>query len=390
MTGALDPVPSMARATSQRSHPGLPERQPNLPDGNRRRDPGETGAQTWPQERHASFTDENCRRDQGDSGAQPNRKNRLQPGDIMNFDPAELNVAFFIRRCEQIAEMEGERAVLRVLPRCLKGEALEWYTSLASDLRTRMNHGLSEWSNQLLRQFQVNRFDALRDAEKLRFRFDCSDTLSLSRYFIKKVNLLKNAGITDLASIVQHLHTGLNAHLALVTQYNKENTIVEGFIRAARFHEPAARRLWAAGYRKESASRPPVKTYKFPGLPPFKRNIKESGTYRYRLPPLPRQDARKPLALHAPGTKPAPPKLRPRGKPFRPCRHCGGDHYDPDCPTMRRAARAYQIAEEEFDDPLTEQSDSDKESGRNQPRAPPRPYVVKESENNSGKESDSP
>ena len=183
------------------------------------------------------------------------RESHLRPNDVMLYDPAETNVALFTRRCHQIAEREGERAVLRVLPMCLKGEVLEWYTSLGAELRIKMNLSLAEWEKQMLQQYRPNRFDALREAEKLKFRFDCAGSPSLNQYFTKKINLLENAGITDPADIVQHLHTGLDAQLALVTQFN-DGSPVDEFIRLCRFREPAARRVWNTGRRTRVATRP--------------------------------------------------------------------------------------------------------------------------------------
>ena len=52
------------------------------------------------------------------------RSTKIRPNDLMIFDPTETKVSFFVRRCQQIATLEGEKAVLRVLPLCLKGEAL--------------------------------------------------------------------------------------------------------------------------------------------------------------------------------------------------------------------------------------------------------------------------
>jgi hypothetical protein len=49
---------------------------------------------------------------------------KIRPNDLMIFNPAGTKVSFFVRRCQQIAALEGERAVLRVLLLCLKGEAL--------------------------------------------------------------------------------------------------------------------------------------------------------------------------------------------------------------------------------------------------------------------------
>ena len=292
--------------------------------------------------------------------SQEPKGNRLLPVDVMLFDPAEGNVAFFTRRFRQIADLEGDRAVIRVLPMCLKGEALEWYTALDLESRTKMNRDITEWEAQLLQQYRPNTVDALKEAERLKFRFDQTNALSLNQYFTKKVNLLEDAGITDQVNVVRHLHAGLDAQLALVTRFERETTVAE-FIRSCRFHEPAARRVWLDAHWKDN-SRSLIKPWTPPARLPPRAQARENEAQR--PPPVPTwKDKRKthrPLALPAP--RPQREAARPRGKPFRPCRHCGGDHYDPDCPTMRRAARAYQIAQNENDYEERSQSDTDEDN----------------------------
>jgi hypothetical protein len=272
-------------------------------------------------------------------------KSRVRPNDIMVFDPHETKVAFFVRRCQHMAEIEGERAILRVLPMCLKGEALEWYTSLSDPVRRQMNGSLAAWETQLLSQYRPNRFDALREAEKLKFRFFRAETMPLNLYFTKKINLLEDAGINDPDMIVQHLHAGLEPHLALVSTFKESNNSVDEFIRNVRFHEPAAKRVWESS-RRETMDRA-VKR-------PF---LREAEPNRIRQPAP--EYYKKPLAL------PAPPKKGGR-KPLRPCRHCSGDHWDNECPTARKRSVAYKTEVEELEEADEEDSDSKEEEYQRQ------------------------
>lgn len=63
---------------------------------------------------------------------------RLRFTEVMEFEFEIISVAFFVRRFNHIAEIEGPEAVLCILPMCLKGAALEWHTSLSARVRREM------------------------------------------------------------------------------------------------------------------------------------------------------------------------------------------------------------------------------------------------------------
>ena len=131
---------------------------------------------------------------------------------------------------------------------------------------------------------------------------------------------------------------------------------MEGFIKSVRFHETAARRVWEGTQKRDLGEKSTRKVRPFEPrfVPQYRPNLARGARPGQTQPgvnskPIGQQEgenqgkpnpARRQLAL------PAPTPFRRTVKPFRPCRHCGGNHYDPDCPTMRRAARAYQIAED--------------------------------------------
>ena len=101
--------------------------------------------------------------------------------------------------------MEGEQAVLNVLPLCLAGDALEWHTDLPTDTKLDMNESLAEWTAQLLAEFKPDATTAHTEAARLKFRFATRDELSLSTYLRRKRALLGDADVTDTSSVV-HSH----------------------------------------------------------------------------------------------------------------------------------------------------------------------------------------
>jgi hypothetical protein len=128
---------------------------------------------------------------------------KLRPQDVMLFDPEEQSAAFFIRRFQHIAELEDESSVLRVLPMCLKDFALEWHNSLSAIVRHEMNQSTRVWEDELLREYRPNRFESLKKAEALKFRFD--KKLTLSQYLSRKTNLLHDARIHDEKTMMCYL-----------------------------------------------------------------------------------------------------------------------------------------------------------------------------------------
>lgn len=71
-------------------------------------------------------------------------RSRLCPSDVLLWDPKELSPVFFMDRFRQVAETEGEREVLVVLPLCLKGDAIGWHNGLSRDTKRIMNNSIDE------------------------------------------------------------------------------------------------------------------------------------------------------------------------------------------------------------------------------------------------------
>ena len=52
----------------------------------------------------------------------------------MLYDPKMTNVVLFIKRINQIADLYSTSTVLKQLPLCIHGEAMEWYASLEEEI----------------------------------------------------------------------------------------------------------------------------------------------------------------------------------------------------------------------------------------------------------------
>lgn len=97
------------------------------------------------------------------------RPHRLEPDDIMTFDPKTTDVKFFVRRIRIIVAQEGERPVLNILPFCLKGRALTWHTELPEVLQDQMAHEVEVWYEELEQEFKRQLIEARQEACQLKF-----------------------------------------------------------------------------------------------------------------------------------------------------------------------------------------------------------------------------
>ena len=128
----------------------------------------------------------------------------------MLYDPKATGVALFIKRISQIADLHGTSAVLKQLPLCMRGEAMEWYASLEEDITEWMAHSLHIWASELRLRFQKDRLQCREEVDRLQFSFAREDTLSLRQYITRKRNLYDESGLKDTDEIVHRLWRGLD------------------------------------------------------------------------------------------------------------------------------------------------------------------------------------
>ncbi|EDN03052.1 predicted protein [Histoplasma mississippiense (nom. inval.)] len=267
------------------------------------------------------------------------RPARLRAGDVMLFDPAETDVMAFISRLEFIATQEGEDAVLRVFPLCLKGQALEWHNGLSAEMRKDMSASLLATISELGREFQLSEGEAWAKAQSLRFSFDKSDELPLALYISRKINLLRAASISDSAMVKRLLWEGLESNLSLITPLIPTERL-DDFRRRIRDNESAARRAWAdrkaqfAEYIRNSRrfdQNNDRRSYRTPLAKQQTEAIK---------PSVPAADPGAIPPVGAPTTSKLPIRRTEGGKPPAPaagCYVCGGPHYANRCPRKGEA-----------------------------------------------------
>jgi hypothetical protein len=300
------------------------------------------------------------KQDHGNEYQSQPRPNKLRAHDVMTFDSEEHTAAFFIRRFQHIAEIEGDAAVLRVLLMCLKGAALEWHNSLSSVVRHEMNQNLWAWEDELLREYRPNRFESLKKVKDLIFRFE--DDLTLSQYLSRKTNLLHDAGIHDEDVMVSYLWEGLEPKLALATTIRDDGETLEGFGRRVRRNEEAARRVHDENkprYLKTIEKKSYTKNFEADGHRKYEKkdkNIISTERVQKLLDKLSTgtsSDLKKEETYKRP-LRTTNGNVSAKGPP-RPCRHCEGDHWDRDCNKNKdKDVKKVMIIDEDTTDPLSE------------------------------------
>ena len=162
----------------------------------------------------------------------------------MLYDPKATGVALFIKRINQIVDLHGTSAVLKQLPLCMRGEAMEWYASLEEDTTERMAHSLHIWASKLRLRFQKDHLQCREEADQLQFSFAREDTLSLRQYITRKRNLYDESGLKDTDEIVHRLWRGLDPILMnSIRPYDTGNNMTD-FCTALYEQEYSARQVW--------------------------------------------------------------------------------------------------------------------------------------------------
>lgn len=174
---------------------------------------------------------------------QQSRERSLKSQNVMIWDFVEHFVKFFIRRFQQITNIEETRAMLKILFMCLKTNAFEWHNDFFVVMRAKLNENLIVWKDELIREFRFNKFEFLKKTKKMIFRFDDKEQ-NLNQYLIRKINLLHDASMLNENIIMRHLWEGLEIQLTLVTSLREDEDITKAFEKRIRNNEQIAQRVW--------------------------------------------------------------------------------------------------------------------------------------------------
>jgi hypothetical protein len=130
-------------------------------------DSSDTDDSRYRYRRHRKDHDSRRSRTYKDRSSSRETIKKLRPEDVMLYDPKTTSVTVFIKRIKQVRTLYGRKAVLKVLPLCLRGKALDWYTHLSESTTEDMQHSIKLWAKYLDRRFKQNPLDARKEADRL-------------------------------------------------------------------------------------------------------------------------------------------------------------------------------------------------------------------------------
>ena len=300
----------------------------------------------------------------------------LKPDDIYEFRPVEgsqddVDYFLFSERILDMTAIHGEDKVLPSLASCLKSSrAKKWMGTLSEQDKERLRTSTNDWIELLHRDFGIKPTRARQFAMREVFSF--SQNRRALQYYENKVTWLKIAGIVDEPTICSEVREGLkDPQYRSLVRLGEEPTLAK--LRNDMLEcEDDAKALWRLAQQQLAQQRPapfdrqrrppvpqqqnpppnaysrgrgyPQRPYQ-PSQPPSQyqpqppRNTSyrpnQRGNYAPQQARNQRFDSqgqqghqsRPPLAI-ASNDSPTPP---------RPCRFCGQNHWDRECPNYNPA-----------------------------------------------------
>jgi len=315
--------------------------------------------------------------------AAPARDNRpVRAEYIYDFSPADspddMSYHFFIERINDMVAQYDEERVLPSLVSCLKNErARMWYASLSDGDKNNMRASTQGWKNVLKRDFGIKPFRAKQLAAREKFSF--SQGRSVLNYFDRKIACLRISGVEEEDMQCHEIKDGIKDPelRSLIRLHGADNSTA--WLRQELIDtENDAKSLWQKNQRAPPPPRPQFQLRRGGARGANRSDASISRDFRdERRSPAKDKDK----ARDKKGEAPRRGAMRGRGagggrtserlaitasaseRPPRPCRFCGGNHWDRDCNYNRSKAsvsayhcyhlniaeEAYEAAEQEYE-----------------------------------------
>lgn len=258
---------------------------------------------------------------------------RLKPEEMGIFDGQNMSVHLYVRQIQHRVRLYGYQRVLEVLPLCMKGAAMDWYTSLSDSQLSRMTTDIDEWIIALRHRFQKDAMLAEDEANRCKHSFE-HESLDVRQYITRKQTLLYDAGFEgqDELLLIQKIWRDLDPTLQNAVTIDPYMTM-EDFVSLCYQKEYSARRMFEQ-QRRQANGQLRVAAQEF-----ARRRQDQPSAYRPALQP------------RTTNAKALPEPPRPALKSITsnridrplayPCRHCGGKHKDFECPDRPPRPRTY-------------------------------------------------
>ncbi|BEI86683.1 hypothetical protein CcaverHIS002_0700290 [Cutaneotrichosporon cavernicola] len=264
-----------------------------------------------------------------DDPYKPRHRFTLKPGDFPKFSATtDTNIDDWITTVSMILDQTGvaDFEITSRLPLVLTGAASKWFIGLSPEERRNLRTW-SQWCDRLRTAFRPADYDlVLRDRARNRVLLPSEN---VSDYFYDKVRLLRTAYPTN--SDREHVYDvllGLPQRFRALCHIDTDVPIDQLHRNLVEYAV-----LLPRGYTNGVA--PPVAAHA--------RTSHHVGTTVAATKPAPASGGTPALSAPppAPPGAPKPPAAR---APQRPCRYCGGSHWDRECPNPKKDANVSRPA----------------------------------------------
>jgi len=161
------------------------------------------------------------------------------------------NASVFLDRLDDIVKLRGGEVVRNNIPTCLRGTALQWYTTELSENEKAFFRGAStttnpqdpihRWKVAIRRRWNPPASVALQNFMATRYTLSMATSgISMIQYFSTKIRLAKEAGFSDVYQQLLAVWNGLDIEVREHIPEPDEDTTVEKFRKSLEERE----RLW--------------------------------------------------------------------------------------------------------------------------------------------------
>ncbi len=215
----------------------------------------------------------------------------LSSENIGYFDPTAISeeghvyndVFDFKERIETCVQQWSEQKVKPLIPACLRGDALKWYSKdLGKDTRELLSRVCSsdEWTNRLVTRFKLDKDRALTRMYGTKYRLDDAKRGLVACQYTKSIlKLTKHAGIEAIQTRLSHAYYNLASEFRQDIAW-RSNMTIEEFLEQLDKHQETWKER--AGYYRIHRRSPPVKQ-----TPPQNKNrgwpLQET-SYQFKTP----------------------------------------------------------------------------------------------------------
>ncbi len=215
----------------------------------------------------------------------------LSSENIGYFDPTAISeeghvyndVFDFKERIETCVQQWSEQKVKPLIPACLRGDALKWYSKdLEKDTRELLSRVCSsdEWTNRLVTRFKLDKDRALTRMYGTKYRLDDAKRGLVACQYTKSIlKLTKHAGIEAIQTRLSHAYYNLASEFRQDIAW-RSNMTIEEFLEQLDKHQETWKER--AGYYRIHRRSPPVKQ-----TPPQNKNrgwpLQET-SYQFKTP----------------------------------------------------------------------------------------------------------